>query len=132
MRHADQCHPVLLKDRHQGLHVSNVPGQPIEVQRAVDGFFVTTRDASGATVTTHLTVALTKRLLKTADWAIIIVYLAFTAAIGMNFTAPPAGLINRSARYAMMVEDGVVKVLHHEESPGTCEISGGESLLEAI
>ena len=57
---------------------------------------------------------------------------AFTAAIGMDFTAPPAGLINRSARYAMMVEDGVVKVLHHEESPGTCEISGGESLLEAI
>ena len=57
---------------------------------------------------------------------------AFTAAIGMNFTAPPAGLINRSARYAMMVEDGVVKVLHREESPGTCEISGGESLLAEI
>lgn len=57
---------------------------------------------------------------------------AFTTAIGMDFTAPPAGLIKRSARYAMLVEDGVVKVLHREESPGTCEISGGEALLDAI
>lgn len=57
---------------------------------------------------------------------------AFTTAIGMDFTAPPAGLIKRSARYAMLVENGVVKVLHREESPGTCEISAGESLLAAI
>lgn len=56
----------------------------------------------------------------------------FTAAIGMDFTAPPAGLIKRSARYAMLVEDGTVKVLHREESPGACEISAGESLLAAI
>ncbi|WP_417806416.1 peroxiredoxin [Thioclava sp.] len=57
---------------------------------------------------------------------------AFTQAIGMDFSAPPAGLINRSRRYAMLVEDGVVKVLHLEESPGTCEASAGESLLAAI
>ncbi|MFD2175605.1 peroxiredoxin [Rhodobacter lacus] len=57
---------------------------------------------------------------------------AFTTAIGMDFSAPPAGLLHRSARYAMLVEDGVVKVLHREESPGTCEISAGESLLDAI
>lgn len=57
---------------------------------------------------------------------------AFTKAIGMVFTAPPAGLIDRSARYALMAEDGVVKVLHKEESPGTCEASAGESLLAAI
>ena len=57
---------------------------------------------------------------------------AFTSAIGMDFTAPPAGLIKRSARYAMLVEDGVVKVLHKEESPGACEISAGEALLAAI
>lgn len=56
----------------------------------------------------------------------------FTTAIGMDFTAPPAGLIKRSARYAMLVENGVVKVLHREESPGACEISAGESLLAAI
>ncbi|MDF1619797.1 peroxiredoxin [Pseudothioclava nitratireducens] len=57
---------------------------------------------------------------------------AFTKAIGMDFTAPPAGLIDRSARYALLAEDGVVKVLHKEESPGTCEASAGESLLAAI
>jgi peroxiredoxin len=57
---------------------------------------------------------------------------SFTRAIGLNFDAAPAGLMGRSRRYAMLVEDGVVKVLHLEEKPGTCEISGGESLLAAI
>ena len=57
---------------------------------------------------------------------------AFTCAVGMDFTAPPVGLIKRSKRYAMLVEDGVVRVLHAEESPGTCDISGGEALLAAI
>lgn len=57
---------------------------------------------------------------------------AFTTAIGMNFDAPPVGLMARSQRYAMLVEDGVVKVLHQEENPGACEISGGEGLLAAI
>ncbi|MDJ0821951.1 MAG: peroxiredoxin [Paracoccaceae bacterium] len=56
----------------------------------------------------------------------------FTKAIGMDFSAPPAGLIARSKRYAMYVEDGTVKVLHEEESPGTCEVSGGESMLAAV
>ena len=50
----------------------------------------------------------------------------------MNFDAPPAGLIARSKRYAMMAEDGVVKVLQQEDSPGTCEVSGGEAMLDAI
>ena len=57
---------------------------------------------------------------------------AFTKAIGMAFSAPPVGLIDRSARYAMLVEDGVVKVLHREESPGVCELSAGEGLLAAL
>ncbi|MEL7183317.1 MAG: peroxiredoxin [Pseudomonadota bacterium] len=57
---------------------------------------------------------------------------AFTKAIGMDFDAPPAGLIGRSKRYAMVVEDGVVKTLHVEESPGVCETSAGESLLATL
>ncbi|MFC2966986.1 peroxiredoxin [Acidimangrovimonas pyrenivorans] len=57
---------------------------------------------------------------------------AFTGAVGMAFDAPPAGLIGRSKRYAMLVEDGVVKVLHVEANPGVCEMSAGEALLEAI
>lgn len=57
---------------------------------------------------------------------------AYTAALGLSFDAPPAGLIGRSKRYAMLVEDGVVRRLHLEASPGTCEVSAGESLLAAI
>ena len=57
---------------------------------------------------------------------------AFTDAIGMRFDAPPAGLIGRSKRYAMIVEDGEVKILHLEESPSTCEVSAGEALLDAL
>ncbi|SLN64944.1 Putative peroxiredoxin [Pseudoruegeria aquimaris] len=57
---------------------------------------------------------------------------AFTKAIGMDFTAPPAGLVDRSRRYAMLVEDGVVKILNAEENPGVCETSAGETLLAQI
>ncbi|WP_460272706.1 redoxin family protein [Celeribacter sp. ULVN23_4] len=56
----------------------------------------------------------------------------FIKALGLDFTAPPAGLINRSKRFALYAEDGVVKVLEVETSPGECTISAGESLLDAI
>ncbi|MFD1794988.1 peroxiredoxin [Paracoccus aurantiacus] len=55
---------------------------------------------------------------------------AFTKAMGMNFDAPPAGLLGRSKRYAMLVEDGTITAFQAEESPGQCSVSGGESLLE--
>ena len=55
-----------------------------------------------------------------------------TRAIGMNFSAEPVGFVDRSRRYAMLVEDGTVTRLHKEESPGTCEISGGEAMLAAV
>jgi cytochrome c peroxidase len=54
---------------------------------------------------------------------------AFTRAIGMDFDAPAVGLLARSKRYAMLVEDGVVRVLHLEANPGACEVSAGEALL---
>ena len=57
---------------------------------------------------------------------------SFTKAMGLAFDAPPVGLLARSKRYALYAEDGVVKALHLEESPGACEISGGEALLKAI
>jgi len=56
----------------------------------------------------------------------------FTRAIGMEFTAPAVGLIGRSKRFALYAEDGVVKVLHLEDNPGVCDISGGETLLAAL
>lgn len=57
---------------------------------------------------------------------------AFTDAIGMRLDVPNAGLLGRSLRYAMLAEDGVVKILNLEESPGQCETSAGEALLSAM
>lgn len=57
---------------------------------------------------------------------------AFTIAMGREFTAPPAGLINRSKRYAMVVEDGQVTLLQEEENPGLCDVSAGEGLLASM
>ena len=56
----------------------------------------------------------------------------FTKAMRMNFTAPPAGFYDRSQRYAMVIEDGKVVTLQVEESPGTCDVSGGEALLATL
>lgn len=57
---------------------------------------------------------------------------SFTKAIGLDFSAPPAGLVDRSKRYAMVVDDGVVSILHLEESPGVCETSAGEAIVAAL
>lgn len=57
---------------------------------------------------------------------------AYTRAVGLGFDAPGSGFHGRSRRYAMLVEDGVVRVLHVETARGTCEVSGGEAMLEAI
>jgi len=57
---------------------------------------------------------------------------SMTKALGMDFTAPPVGLYDRSKRYAMLVEDGVVSVLHVEDNPGECNVSAGEGLLDAM
>jgi cytochrome c peroxidase len=57
---------------------------------------------------------------------------AFTRALGLNFDAPAAGLIGRSRRYALVAGDGVVEVLNVEETPGVCDVSGGEAVLRAL
>ncbi|MFO8125433.1 peroxiredoxin [Yoonia sp.] len=56
----------------------------------------------------------------------------FTTAIGMNFSAAPVGFVNRSKRYAMLVDNGIVTILNEEEGPGVCEVSAGETLLAAM
>lgn len=56
----------------------------------------------------------------------------FTKALGLEFSAPPAGLIDRSKRYALVAEDGVVTVLQVEENAGECNISAGESVVDAL
>lgn len=57
---------------------------------------------------------------------------AFTRAIGMAFDAPAGGLLGRSMRYAMVVEDGTIATLHMETARGVCEATAGESLLAAL
>ncbi|CAA0829689.1 Peroxiredoxin-2E- chloroplastic [Striga hermonthica] len=57
----------------------------------------------------------------------------FTRAIGcqIDLSDSPAGLGVRSRRYAMYVEDGVVKILNLEEG-GDFSVSSAEDLLKAI
>jgi len=57
---------------------------------------------------------------------------AFTRALGMDYSTPASGMLNRSRRYAMLVEDGMVTRLHREVKAGACEISGGEAMLASL
>jgi peroxiredoxin len=53
----------------------------------------------------------------------------FAKAIGLDFDASMGGLGVRSKRYSMLLEDGVVKVLNVEDSPGKADLSGATHLL---
>jgi peroxiredoxin len=56
---------------------------------------------------------------------------AFTKAVGMAFDVPQLGFFDRSKRYSLLAEDGVVTRFNTE--PGTgCEISAGEHLLSQL
>ena len=54
-----------------------------------------------------------------------------THTLGMEFTDPALGLIGRSNRYAVVVDDGVVTYAN-VDNPGECNISTGEMLLETL
>ena len=56
----------------------------------------------------------------------------FTKALGLTFSNPAAGMFDRSKRYALMAEDGAVRILNIEANNGQCTISAGETLLEQI
>ena len=56
----------------------------------------------------------------------------FTKAAGMELDLTARGLGVRSQRYAMVVEDGVVKALHLEENPGELANSDAESMLAEL
>lgn len=55
-----------------------------------------------------------------------------TAALGLDFDAPPVGFFGRCKRFAALVEDGVFKTIDVEDSPGACTVSAGEALLEKV
>ena len=56
----------------------------------------------------------------------------FTKAIGLDFDGSGFGLGTRSKRYALLADNGVVKVLNVEESPGVMEVSGADRILAAL
>ncbi len=56
----------------------------------------------------------------------------FTRKIGMDFDGSGIGLGTRSKRYAMFVDDGVVRALNAEDNPGVCETSDAESMLKTV
>lgn len=56
----------------------------------------------------------------------------FTKAIGLEFDASANGLGIRSRRYAMIVDDGVVKLLNVDEVPKTVDASSAENVLAAL
>jgi glutaredoxin/glutathione-dependent peroxiredoxin len=56
----------------------------------------------------------------------------FAKAIGLTADLIARGLGVRSQRYSMLVEDGVVKKLNVEDSPGKADISGADNLLKQL
>jgi peroxiredoxin len=55
----------------------------------------------------------------------------FTRAIGLELDRIKEGMGIRSQRYAMLVEDGVVKALNIEK-PGEFNVSSAETMLQAL
>lgn len=56
---------------------------------------------------------------------------SFTKAIGLSFDVPHSGFFDRSKRYSLLAEDGVVTRFNPETGTG-CEISAGEHLLSQL
>jgi len=56
----------------------------------------------------------------------------FTTAAGMTLDLSGAGLGQRSQRYVMLLEDGVIKHLAMEENPGQATVSAAEAVLSVL
>ncbi len=57
---------------------------------------------------------------------------SFTKALGLEADLSAGGLGIRSKRYSMLVENGVVKTLNIEESPGQATVSGAAAMMEQL
>lgn len=52
--------------------------------------------------------------------------------LGLTADLTERGLGVRSQRYAMVVDDGVVKTLNVEDAPGKADVSGADNLLKSL
>ena len=59
-------------------------------------------------------------------------YCEFTKSIGTEIDRTEKGLGMRSARYTMLVENNVIKIIKLEENAGQCEISAAENFIKEI
>jgi peroxiredoxin len=55
----------------------------------------------------------------------------FTRSVGLERDLAAAGMGKRSARYSMIVDNGIIKALNVEEKPGV-NVSGGDTILEQL
>jgi len=56
----------------------------------------------------------------------------FTRAAGMTIDLSASGLGERSLRYSMIVDDGVITHIAVEDNPGEASVSGAEAMLAAL
>jgi peroxiredoxin len=56
----------------------------------------------------------------------------FAKALDMMFDGSANGLGTRSKRYSMVIDNGVVKTLNVEESPGKVDVTSAENILKAL
>jgi peroxiredoxin len=59
-------------------------------------------------------------------------YCEFTKLIGAEIDKTEKGLGIRSARYTMLVENNIAKIIKEEEDTGMCEISAAENFIKDI
>ncbi len=56
----------------------------------------------------------------------------FARALGLELDLTKGGLGMRSKRYAMLIDNGIVKSLSVEAQPGQVDASGAEAMLKAL
>ena len=56
----------------------------------------------------------------------------FAKALGLDLDLSERGLGVRSKRYSMLVENGIVKSLAVEDSPGKADVSGADAMLASL
>ncbi|WP_062011240.1 peroxiredoxin [Aureimonas sp. AU4] len=56
----------------------------------------------------------------------------FARAVGLEMDMSGGGMGTRSKRYSMLIENGVVRALNVEESPGRADTSSAAAMLESL